>query len=455
MRFSSSFKVGILTLAAIIILVFTVLWVKGRTLSGGERFAVEFKDINGMRVGSGVQMMGVRIGQVEELVPKIEATDSGVIVKFVITEPNIQIPTASSISIQQSGIIGEQFLEITPPQLKTIYLPVRNSSHVLHINDKVQMLLSKKMHDVGLVKQIEIVDTSTLPLTERQNLKTKLAYKVGYIINLPGLILPDYITGKISLDGNNDKLRIAAADGAQILFPQTKSKYTIIEPMRLSDFMKLQYRSAESLAETNERLSLLLSDDVIADLKQSAKAMKELTLNANTTFEKAQVLIDTSKNELLTLSSNADMLAAKISTLADNLNAIAGDKELINNISTTSKSVNRLSNNLNKIIEDPKTKVTLANLDVTTRNVAEISGFVNDMTKDPALKSNISNSVIKLNTALDKLSVTLDTVNSVSATPEDREKIKATMADINVTSSNLKKFSEKLNKRFLLFRLLF
>ena len=177
MRFSSSFKVGILTLTAIIILVFTVLWVKGRALSGGDRLSVEFKDINGMRAGSGVQMMGVRIGQVEELIPKIEDSNSGVIVKFVITEPGITIPTASTISIQQSGLIGEQFLEITPPQIRTMYIPVANNSRVLHMNDKVQMLLSKKYYDVGLVKKIEIVETATLPLTVKENLKTKLAYK--------------------------------------------------------------------------------------------------------------------------------------------------------------------------------------------------------------------------------------------------------------------------------------
>src|SRR5574344_1988677 len=137
MRFSSSFKVGILTITAIVILLFTVMWVKGRTISAGERITVQFKDVNGMRAGSGVQMMGFRIGQVEEITPIIKNTDSYVDVKFVITEPNISIPNASSISIQQSGIIGEQFLEITPPKINYIYLPILNKSVILHVKDKV------------------------------------------------------------------------------------------------------------------------------------------------------------------------------------------------------------------------------------------------------------------------------------------------------------------------------
>ena len=145
MRFSSSFKVGLLTLTALVILIFSILWIKGRALSAGERLFVDFKDINGMRAGSAVQLMGVRIGQVEEITPMLSNPDDPYVrVKFVITEPDINIPNASTISIQQSGIIGEQFLEITPPKLRIIYLPINRNSQVLHANDKVQMVLSNK-----------------------------------------------------------------------------------------------------------------------------------------------------------------------------------------------------------------------------------------------------------------------------------------------------------------------
>ena len=106
MKFTSSFKVGILAISAIIILLFTVMWVKGKAISSADRITISFKDVNGMREGSGVQMMGVRIGQVEDIIPKINGSESYVDVKFVITEQGVSIPRASEISIQQSGIIG-------------------------------------------------------------------------------------------------------------------------------------------------------------------------------------------------------------------------------------------------------------------------------------------------------------------------------------------------------------
>ena len=45
MKFSSSFKVGILALTALLIFFCTVLWVKGRAFSSAARIEVQFKDV--------------------------------------------------------------------------------------------------------------------------------------------------------------------------------------------------------------------------------------------------------------------------------------------------------------------------------------------------------------------------------------------------------------------------
>ncbi len=452
MKFTSSFKVGILALSAIIILLFTVMWVKGKAISSADRITISFKDVNGMREGSGVQMMGVRIGQVEEITPKINGTESYVDVKFVITEQGIEIPRASEISIQQSGIIGEQFLEITPPKEKVIYLAESDKTKILHADDKVQMLLDQKYYDIGTIKKIEIVETNMLPILIKENIKSKNAYKINYVVELPGLILPEAIDGKIIKDNTCKKLRLEPKEDIQVPYPKTDSPYTVIEPMRIADFLDLQYRSASSLIETNERISLLLSDDVIKDLQQTFVNLEELSLSANITMAKAQELIDLSKIELEMLSENANKLSDRLITLTDNINKITGDEEFVTNVANATKSFSRLSDNISCLMEDPKTKSTLANLDITVKNIAELSGYVNDMSKDPQLKAYLKESVVKMNTALDKLSITLDTVNYAT---EDEEKLKQTMDDINATSENLRKFSEKLNKRFLIFRLLF
>ena len=445
MKFTSSFKVGILAVTAIIILIFTVMWVKGKAISSADRISVDFKDVNGMRAGSGVQMMGVRIGQVEEVSPQVSEEGNSVKVKFVITEPNIVIPKASEISIQQSGIIGEQFLEITPPREKVIYISEQDKMSVLHADDKVQMKLDDKFYDIGIVKKIEIVETNILPNLIKENINTKNAYKIKYVVDLPGLVTPEQLSGKIVVENKEKKLRLTPKQDIVMQYPKTDSLYTVIEPMRISDFLALQYRSAESLVETNERISMILTDDVIEELRQTSFNINELTDKANVTMAKAQELIDLSKVEL-------EMIAANVNELTSNINKIAGDEDIVNTVVNATKSFERLSTNVSCLLEDEKTKTTLENIDVTLKNVAELSGYINDMSKDAKLKKEVKETVSKLNTALDKLTITLDTVNYAT---EDEEKLKQTMDDINVTSENLKKFSQKLNKRFLLFRLMF
>ncbi len=454
MRFSSSFKVGILTLTALVILIFSILWIKGRALSAGERLFVDFKDVNGMRPGSGVQLMGFRIGQVEEIAPVLSDINNPYVrVKFVITEPDIKIPNASTVSIQQTGIIGEQFLEITPPKLRTIYLPINRGSQVLHENDNVKMVLSDEIHDVGKVKKVEIIETRTLPINVQEEIKTQSAYKVGYVITLPGLQLPDRMQGKVVKDDSKNALSIKSYTKMEFAYPQTTSRFTVIEPLRLSDFMDLQYRAAMALAETNEKLSAIMSDDVINDLKKIVGNVDLLTIKANSTLDKTQMLIDSTREDLNSLMGTTDKMSGKIMLLTDNINNIIGDKDFKDTLMSTTKSIDRLSQNLNKLIEDPKTRQTLDDLQVASKNISEIAQYVNTMTKDPALKSQVNTTVTKFNKALDDLSCTLETVNSL--TTDKKTELNSTINDVSVTAKNMRKFSEKLNKRFLLFRLMF
>lgn len=67
-------------------------------------------------------------------------------------------------------------------------------------------------------------------------------------------------------------------------------------------------------------------------------------------------LIDSSKEELDAVLKQTNILTKKLSTLSDNLNDIVGDKQTQQDLRNTIKSVGRLSDNMNKIIETPKLK---------------------------------------------------------------------------------------------------
>ena len=453
MRFSSSFKVGILTLIALFILLFTILWVKGRSFSSGERIEVSFKDVNGMRPGSGVQMMGLRIGQVEEITPEINEENSYVSLKFVITEAGVTIPKASVFSIQQSGLIGEQFLEITPPKIRSTYISVTNDANLLYKDDPVQIKLDKQYYDVGKVKGVQIMSSQMIPSLMKEKIKTKYAYKIDYVLNLPGLTVPDYMLGAIVTERGVKKLRIAMFDNTFLPYPHQSSLYTVVEPMRIADFMDLQYKAAESLTETTLKVNELLSADVIADLKQSVDNINVLTAKATTTIEKAEKLIDSSKQDLDSIMIMANQVSGNFNKLSTNINGIIGDEKFKPALMSTAASIDKLAKNLNKIMDNTDAKKMASDLQSIVQNLNDISSYVSTMTKDDKLKNQLTTTITNVNKAMCDVSSALELVNGM--TPQDKRAIQQIVEDTTVTTANLKKFSEKLNKRFLLFRLMF
>lgn len=451
MKISSSFKVGVLTIVALSIFLFTVLWVKGRSFSSAERIEVQFKDVNGMRPGSGVQMMGLRVGQVEEITPVIENESSYVKMKFVITEPGITIPKASMLSIQQSGLIGEQFLEITPPRIRSVYIPVANQQ-LLPNDADVEIKLDEKYYDVGKVKKSQIMTSKMVPEEVREYIKTNYAYKVEYFINLPGLIIPEFMRGQIVTVDGIKKLRITPLDNTPLPYPNQTSPFTVLEPMRIADFLDLQYKAAESLTETNRVVNELLNDKMIADLTQSVANFKDLTAQATTTLEKAEKLIETSRNDIDAMVWMMTDATNNFNKLATNLNGIIADENFKPTLYETAEAISNMSKQLTPIIGAVNAKEFAEDMNSVMHNLNDISTAVNKMTHDENLKKKFVDSVDNLNVTMCEVSRALETVNGSKG---DKENLKQIVEDTSETMENLKKFSEKLNKRFLLFRLLF
>ncbi len=87
----------------------------GLQLSGGTpSYAVtaEFDDIGGLKVGAPVSMAGVRIGQVDAIA--IDPQDYRAKVTFGIENHYAQIPDDSNAAIQTSGLLGANYVAITP-----------------------------------------------------------------------------------------------------------------------------------------------------------------------------------------------------------------------------------------------------------------------------------------------------------------------------------------------------
>jgi len=457
MKLTPEVKVGILTLLSVVVLIFCLMWLKGRAISAGQRIEVKFQDVDGMRPGSAVQMMGIRIGQIEEVIPYIDKDTSYVRVKFVITQPGIAIPTASTISIQQSGIIGEKFLEITPPQPQFAYLPITTHfKPCLREGSPVEILADGKYLTIGQVKNAEMSDKRVLPDRLKLLIPTRWVYRVEYINTTPGIVIPADSVPTIQKFGNtavNCKLRLTPPNNTIVQVYESDSKYTIVEPMRLKEIFDLQLETAASLKETNDKVNALLSEESIRDLKQTLTNTKNLTAQATLTLKEASALIGTSEVELKAVVVKASDLSDRIVKLSDNLNSIIGDPKVKQDLLATASSMQTSTKQISDLLSDPKLKDSIRYINSSSKDLSEITSYMNYVTKDPSFRGKIDGTVTNLSASLEKLSKTLDTVNGLSA--KDQQEIKGILHDSAEASKNLKLFSEKLNKRFLLFRLMF
>lgn len=448
MKIASSIKVGLLTIIALLVLVGTINWLKGRSVSNGERIEVSFEDVSGLRAGAAVQIMGLRVGQIEEITPVINGENSYIRVKFVITEPDVKIPDTSTISIQQSGIIGEKFLEITPPKVRTTFFPKNRATIALKKGSKVQVFTNGEYETIGVVRNVEIVDVRALSEYNQFEFKTPYVYQIDYLINKVGVVLPFEIKSEIK----GDNLVLMAKNDSSIYISHLNNRYTVVEPIRISDFIDVQFEAAKSFNSINSKINTLLTDEVIADLQQTFINLEKVSSSANSTFDNANRLIESSRSDINSILNMSVTLTANVTDLTNNLNGVIKDEGLQTSMKDTAASLRTTSDSINTILSDPETKETLKNINETSKNLAEISLAVNQMARDEELKEKVTQTVDNLNSSLQHLSKTLEVVNEL--TPEDKACIKKTIKDTQATAANLRKFSNKLNKRFLLFRLL-
>ena len=273
-------------------------------------------------------------------------------------------------------------------------------------------------------------------------------------MNLPGLILPEFLKGKAVSEKGKKTLLISTLDDVTLPYPTQTSPYTIVEPMRISDFMEWQYKAAESLTETNQKVNDLLSDEVIAELKDSVTNINSLTAQTAATMSKIDALVESSKDDIDTLMALLNRTSQDFNKLSENINTIIGDPEFKTTMISTANSLDKLAQNINKIIGDDEEAAQMAaDIREIAHNANEISSYISEITQDEQLKNDLKNAVSNANKAMINLNKALSTVNQM--TPEKKTELQTIIEDTKVTTCNLRKFSEKLNKRFLLWRLIF
>ncbi|MBE9136692.1 MCE family protein [Nodosilinea sp. LEGE 07088] len=107
-------SVGLLILIAVGLFGGLVLWLRGLNPgSRSYRATLTFEDTLGMQEGTSVRYRGVPVGRVLSIMPSTNAVD----VAVEIGSNELRIPRDASILVNQSGLIGDTTIDITPQRL--------------------------------------------------------------------------------------------------------------------------------------------------------------------------------------------------------------------------------------------------------------------------------------------------------------------------------------------------
>ncbi|MDR3561799.1 MAG: MlaD family protein [Negativicutes bacterium] len=118
MNLSTEAKVGAMTLIGFLLLAFMVIHLGD--FSFGEKgypLKATFSQVAGLKDGNTVRYAGVEVGRVTG----VKATPGGVEVTMRIN-PGIKIPEGAKFAIGTDGLLGEKFINITPPRTLASYM---------------------------------------------------------------------------------------------------------------------------------------------------------------------------------------------------------------------------------------------------------------------------------------------------------------------------------------------
>jgi phospholipid/cholesterol/gamma-HCH transport system substrate-binding protein len=448
---TATIKVGLLTILSCVVLITTVIWLRGRTLAGGQNFEIDFRDVDGLRQGAPVQFMGIRVGFVDTVTPiqidhKVYKAYR-VKVKFTVTETDIHIPKGSFISLEQSGIIGEKFIEITPPRPQNYELTLQKPEPSLQKGTPIMVRFREGIVPVGEVMNADLTkDTKVLKTTP------DYIYDIRYKINRPGYLPPNETMFWVKHRGRQTVLLLDDDSVRWQAAPPEDTYFTREEPMRLKEFLEQQLASAEALKTTNEKINKLLSDEAITSIQGTLKNSEQLTAQATQVLIEAHSLLASSTADLKTLVVSTKELTENVVAVSHNVNDVIGNPKLKAEIQKTVASVDTSSAALASILNDPNLKGILADTKVTSQNAAELVQYLKAATVNNDLEGRINDSLTLLNSSLTKLSTVMENIQAVS---DDKDSLKEIIKNTKETSENLNQFSQRINKHFALIRMLF
>ncbi|MFQ6041986.1 MAG: MlaD family protein [Candidatus Poribacteria bacterium] len=336
---STEFKVGLLVLAAAVVLVILLMSASNWPLSAGRELKFHFDFVNDIQVGAPVHLSGVKIGKVTKVTllgtGDYQSNDAHPETRHAVEikariNPHIVLRKGSRVTISTLGFVGEAYLEITNGPFNQPELPADepivgdNPVSIADMLERVQTTV-----DIAM----KTVKSAQSAFAESQDdLKTGIADMKRFIDQ----------TGQATektLDNVNELLltlnQIASQNGKQLegslvalnrIIEQVETDSGNISKQmgkitqELSSFVEKNADSFDNLVVDATNLSAqlkILTQELNADIPELKEEFSNLLSRTQDSLETETPKLDNLINELTKVVATMDETAEKINQLAD------------------------------------------------------------------------------------------------------------------------------------------
>ena len=345
--------VGLLSLLSVGVLIYLILWLRDFRIGGRSYKAIiEFTNAGGMTAGTPVAYRGVRVGQVTRVEPQTQSVE----VEVEITPADRLIPSNSLIEANQSGLIGETSIDITPLE----DLPAEGVA----------------------AKPLDSNCNSDIIICNGSRLEGQAKLDVNQLIR--SLLRIANIIGSTEFAANFNAISRNASN-------------TLIDLSQLSNEI-LQQLERKSLDSTLTSVSFA-ADEIGSFIANNRSEFSSTIKSVGVAADEISLILANNRTQLVATLKSIESTSNQLQTVLQDVGVVVNEvqqTELIKNLETLSATAVKLGNNLETLsaqISDPANSAMieeiLASARASFQNLSKITSDVDEITGNPEFRRNL------------------------------------------------------------------
>ncbi|GAA6624122.1 MlaD family protein [Scytonema sp. NUACC26] len=350
---------------------------------------VEFANAGGMQKGAVVRYRGVKVGRIADIRPG----PNNVEVEIEISDPNLIIPSDVKVEANQSGLISESIVDITP---RTKLIPSGNVAKPLDKNCNPQIIVcntSRLKGQIGISLD-ELIRTTTELATLYTN--PQFYKNVNKAVENTAVAAESVAQLSRNLNGLSKSLQqqVNGISETTDTIQQATTQLTSSTTRTLDRLSTSTTQTLDRIGETAGQFSGTATQFSVTakEIRFTANQANKLINNLDTALGENRSSLVAALNNI-TETSNA--LRQTVSSLSPTVNRVT-QGQLLQNLETLSANAAQASANLRDVTNSLNNssnllvlQQTLDSARVTFENTQKITSDLDELTGDPAFRQNL------------------------------------------------------------------